>query len=52
MFGAAAAYVVAIGAMLLSALTALTLITAVKHFDPLETPAKPEPIPSAESAAV
>ncbi len=46
MSGAAAAYVVAIAAMLFSALSALTLIDAVKHLDP---PADP---PSATQVAV
>ena len=34
------AYVVAIFAMLLSATSALTLIYAVNHFDPPETPTR------------
>jgi hypothetical protein len=46
MSGAAAAYLVAISAMLFSALSALTLINAVKHLDP---PAGP---PSATKVAV
>jgi hypothetical protein len=46
MSGAAAAYLVAISAMLFSALSALTLINAVKHLDP---PAGP---PSATQVAV
>ena len=36
MTGYLAAYVVAVGAMLFAALSALTLITVVKHLDPPE----------------
>jgi hypothetical protein len=46
MSGTAAAYLVAISAMLFSALSALTLITAVKHLDPPTSP------PSATQVAV
>ena len=46
MSGAAAAYLVAISAMLFSALSALTLINAVKHLDPPSGP------PSATQVAV
>jgi hypothetical protein len=35
------AYLVAFSAMLFSALSALTLFTAVRHFDPPEAPAPP-----------
>jgi len=36
MTGYLAAYVVAVGAMLFAAVSAVTLITVVKHFDPPE----------------
>jgi hypothetical protein len=36
-----AAYVVAFGAMLFAGLSALTLITVVKHLDPPQRPAAP-----------
>jgi hypothetical protein len=39
MFGIAAAYVIAIFAMLFAATSALTLIYAVEHLDAPETPA-------------
>jgi hypothetical protein len=42
MFGSAAAYVVAISAMLFSAASALTLINTVRHFDPKETAPAPK----------
>jgi hypothetical protein len=38
----AAAYLVAFTAMLISGLSALTLIFAVNHFDPPETPSSEE----------
>ena len=43
MFGAAAAYVVAIGTLMFCAASALTLFNVVEHFDP---PAKPEHVPT------
>lgn len=41
MFGVAAAYLVAISAMLFAALSALALISTVKHLDPPEAPPAP-----------
>jgi hypothetical protein len=46
-----AAYVVAFGTMLLAGLTALTLITVVKHLDPPERAADAH-VPDAEPIAV
>ena len=46
-----AAYVVAVGAMLFAALSALVLITAVRHLDPPERAAEP-PVRVAEKIAV
>ena len=46
-----AAYVVAFGTMLFAGLSALTLITIVKHLDPPERAAAP-PIPTLDTIAV
>jgi len=43
MFGAAAPYLMAVSAMFIAGLSALTLIRTVKHFDP------PEPAPTEKS---
>ena len=51
MFGAAAPYLVAISAMLFSGLSALTLIYAVKHFDPPEAPSSLEHVHVDEKVA-
>jgi hypothetical protein len=48
----AAPYLVAILAMLFSALSAVTLITAVRHFDPLEVQRSPAGVRVREEAAV
>jgi hypothetical protein len=47
MFESAAAYVVAISAMLFSGISALTLIHTVKHFDPPDVRTLPEEVPEA-----
>jgi prenyltransferase beta subunit len=52
MFGAAAAYLVAISAMLFCALSALTLIHTVKHLDPPEAPPSAKQVPVHEQVAV
>jgi hypothetical protein len=52
MFGAAAAYLVAISAMLLAGISALTLFHAVEHFDAPEAPSSPEQVQSEEKVAV
>jgi hypothetical protein len=45
MFESAAAYVVAISAMLFSGISAVTLIRTVKHFDPPNVRTLPEEVP-------
>jgi hypothetical protein len=52
MFGVAAAYLVAISAMLFAGLSVLTLIHTVKHFDPPEAPSSLEHIQADEKVAV
>ena len=52
MSGVAAAYLVAISAMLFSGLSALTLITTVKHFDPPDAPASANQVRRHEEVAV
>ena len=52
MLGAAAPYVVAISAMLFAASCALTLFYAVRHLDPPEPQAPPEPVHDYRKIAV
>jgi hypothetical protein len=52
MSGAAAAYVVAISAMLFSALSALALINTVKHLDPPDARPSAKQVPGHEEVAV
>ena len=52
MFGLPPAYLVAIAAMLISALSALTLITIARHLDPPEAPATRAQLPLNERVAV
>ena len=52
MSGAAAAYLVAISAMLFSALSALTLINTVRHLDPPDAPPSAKEVPVHKKVAV
>jgi hypothetical protein len=52
MIGAAAAYLVAISAMLLAGLSALILFHTIRHFDPPEAASSPEHIRAEEKVAV
>lgn len=52
MFGAAVPYLVALSAMLLAGLSALTLIYTLEHLDPPEAPSLPEQIHADEKVAV
>jgi hypothetical protein len=52
MFETAAAYVVAISAMLFSAVSTLTLIHTVKHFDPPEASPAPAEVAVREQVSV
>jgi hypothetical protein len=51
MLEAASAYLVAISAMLLAGLSALTLIYTVNHFDPPESASPHEPVERPEHIA-
>ena len=51
MFGPAAAYLVAISAMLFSGLSALTLIYTVKHLDSPQVPRRRRSFPEADGVA-
>lgn len=52
MSGLLPTYLVAFSAMLLAAVSAVTLITVVRHFDPPETPPAPAELPVYEKIAV